>query len=119
MPFPVKKSSLWSPIKSDIDEKDIYNYVVNYNKNQEVYLYVATVNIDIYDNNRKKLIKTLSKDYSYYFEFLKQKQVIVKEIGAITITKMGYFYCKKLGMKPSGKIDNHTIFRSKINEITF
>ncbi len=118
--FPLLKRDYENLLNGQIEEKDIPKYVVDYSFDKELYLYAATVLIDVNVNRekRKEYAKALTDDIPKFITGLLNEGFTIKEVGAIAITKVGNLYCRKIGMKKSHiiqeGIEKYTVFKLKL-----
>lgn len=120
--FALDKNTYEKVLSGDIDEKDLPNYLLDYDSNKDVYLYVATIIVDIHDTkNRKDYTKALIRDIPSHLGFIKSKNVNIKEIGAIAITPNGFRICERIGFKYDTDLKYHgttnKVMRASLRDI--
>lgn len=102
--FPFEKEIYDKVLSGEISEDDSIQYIVDYHSPKSVYLYAATIIVDIFDNNRSLYAHLLKDDFATFHSFLNEKEIEVLEIGSIAITRVGRMFCKKMGME---KVSEH------------
>ncbi len=102
--LPLEKEIYEKVLHGEMDEKEVADYVLDYKKPRNVFLYWTTVMVDIKDPLRAQLAKNLLSDIPYYLQGLKEKGIRVMEIGGIFISEQGMRVAQRFDMKQTGTI---------------
>jgi hypothetical protein len=95
--FPIPKDIYHSVLNGQIDEKELEKHIIDYDKPKEVYLYLISIIVDIFDSNRKDFAKRIIKDLPLQLNKIEEMGIKIMEIGAIAISDEGEKILPKIG----------------------
>lgn len=95
---------------------------IDYNDTKEVYLYLISILVDIEDEKRKSYTKALVLDMHKYLSSVTEKGMIIKELGAIAVSKGGRRILEKIGYNHEGQLLEHgggvyPIYRAQLADV--
>ena len=105
-----------------LNQNDLFNYILDYSYPKEVYLYLISIIVDIYDSNRKIYAKNIIQSIPKELERLKNIGIDIKEIGAIAISEEGEKILPRIGFKQDKQIltiynHKYPVFRTTVDNI--
>ncbi|WP_428908146.1 hypothetical protein [Niallia sp. Krafla_26] len=121
--FPLTESNYHAVLEGTLEENEIADYILDYSQSKKVYLYLITIIVDIYDDNRKEYASKLIKDIPRELNRLKTKGITIKEVGAFAVSADGEKLLPKIGFEQQKgetiKLNNHKypVFRAKTENI--
>jgi hypothetical protein len=120
--FPLEKNIYESILKGEMDEADLSEYILDYSQPKDVYLYLISIIVDIYDINRKFYAKKLIQSIPKELERLNNKGINIKEIGAIAVSEEGEKILPKIGFKQDKEMltlaqKNYPTFRTTVDKV--
>ncbi|PKR78218.1 hypothetical protein CEY16_00215 [Halalkalibacillus sediminis] len=112
--FPLNKKDYEGVLKDEIDEKDLADKVLSYDGCKEVYLYLISIIVDIFDEDYKRYTLALLQDMPEQLKLLESKGIQVKEIGAFAISEDGSRILNRIGFNQDPEIETNEfpVFRS-------
>jgi predicted RNA-binding protein len=105
--IPLDKRTYDQLISGQIDESKICHHALAYKKGKEVYIYLSSIIVDIFHENRKKYSKTLILELLDWIEEIQETGVVIKEFGMIAITDAGNRVCQSMGFNKVWEVDEH------------
>jgi hypothetical protein len=118
--FPLSKEIYDAVLTGKLDEKHLEKYILDYDTPKEVYIYLISIIVDIYDVNRKNYAKSIIKDIPHQLNTIEKMGIKIKEIGAIAISNYGEKILPKIGFQVQNEtaIDtNYPVYKAQKSEI--
>lgn len=95
-PFP--KEIYESILSGHMEERLALPYILKYEENTEVYLYIYALVVDITVENYKLYSKPLTQDLVEIIERLKVRNIEVKDFGFLAISNAGVRLAERMGL---------------------
>lgn len=120
--FPLERDIYEAILQGKLEETDLSEYILDYDKPKEVYLYLISLIVDIHDSNQKKYAKQIIRRIPFELKRLLTKGIKIKEIGAIAISPEGEKILPKIGFRQNDEIldnDNkkYPVFRASVEDV--
>ncbi|MBP1950861.1 hypothetical protein [Virgibacillus litoralis] len=119
--FPFSKVNYEEILNGSLEEKKLGQYILDYDQEKEVYLYLISFIVDIYDNNSREYTKALLADMTKQLPYLASKGITINEIGAIGISDDGNRILERIGFTKEKLVDvdgeKYPVFRVKVKTI--
>ncbi|MFB7139113.1 hypothetical protein ACFCYN_05650 [Gottfriedia sp. NPDC056225] len=112
--FPVEKEIFEQLFEGKIDELSLCHYILPYEKNNSVYLYLANIIVDTKHELSKEFAKVMIKEISKEIQRIRNSGCLVNEVGAIGITEAGNRVLSKSKLHYIGRLleeDTNHIYR--------
>lgn len=97
--FPLDEQTYHGVLKGEINERELCNYLLDYEQPKEVYLYLISIIVDISENHDKVYSRPLILNIPNQLKKIIEKGMIIKEIGAIAISEDGNNILKRIGFE--------------------
>lgn len=102
--FPLNQHTYEGILNGTLEEGNLSEHLLDYNSPKEVYIYFISLIVDIHDSMRKEFAKIIIRDIPKELNRLKEKGIVIKEVGAIAITEEGENVLTRIGFT---KMSNH------------
>lgn len=119
--IPLDKRTYDRLLSGQIDESRICHHALAYKKEREVYIYLSSMIVDIFHEDRKKYSKALIMELLDWIQDIQETGVVIKEFGMIAITEAGNRICQRLGFKKAGEVKEHgetyNIYKGTVEDV--
>jgi len=120
--FPLKESDYEAVLEGSLEEEEVGYFLLDYDAPKTVYLYLVTIIVDIHDRRRKEYAGQIIKDIPGELNRLKEKGMVIKEIGAFAVSSEGEKILPKIGFTHVGDTfvlhgHEYPVFRAKPEHI--
>jgi len=120
--FPLEKNIYEAILSGELEESELSEHILEYDKEKEVYLYLISLIVDIHDEERKSYAGQIIKGIPNELKRLEAKGITIREIGAIAISSDGENVLPKIGFKMQQEnlsIYNHhfPVFRATVRDV--
>lgn len=105
--IPLDKRTLDQLLSGQIEESKICHHALAYKKGREVYIYLSSIIVDIFHENRKKYSRVLIMELLDWIVDIEETGVVIKEFGMIAITDAGNRICQRLGFIKVWEVKEH------------
>jgi len=101
--FPVEKEKYEQLFDGTIDELILCQYILPYEQDKEVYLYLANIIVNTKHELKGEFARVMINEISKEIQRIRNSGCLVKEVGAIGITKEGNRVLSKSNLQYIGK----------------
>jgi hypothetical protein len=120
--FPLNKDIYESILNGKIEEDDLSEYILDYFTPKEVYIYLISLIVDVFDPNRKTYAKNIIQSIPFELKRILAKGIDIKEIGAIAISPEGEKILPKIGFTQNKEVlsiynQKYPVFRASVNDV--
>ncbi|PEL14357.1 hypothetical protein [Bacillus sp. AFS017336] len=100
--FPIHKNEFEQLLDSKLDELNLCHFILPYEKNKSVYLYLANIIVNTDHELRKEFAKVMINEIGEEIQRIRNSGCLVNEVGAIAITKEGHRVLNKSNLEYIG-----------------